>query len=318
MKQIDKSLLLTSASSKVPLLHSTQISLHRIAPSFDVVVGDTNENSLAFHFASRVWIMPLANDKNLGVILDGCLERNIKIILPTRDGELLFFAKHKIRFKENGIDVLVSNPLSVSRCLDKLLFYHYLNDLGFPAIPTSTDIESYSGTQFVVKERFGSGSLRVKKNVSAEDCLTVASTFQSPIIQPMIFGREFSVDVWVAENGTHAIASGRFRDYVVNGEAKVTSTFRDTYIEEVSISIAKALGISGLCVLQGFILDDETLLFIECNARIGGATTASINSGVPLIELLIADALRLDTAQILSQVSRNTITQIRAPYDYCL
>ena len=224
MKQIDKSLLLTSASSKVPLLHSTQISLHRIAPSFDVVVGDTNENSLAFHFASRVWIMPLANDKNLGVILDGCLERNIKIILPTRDGELLFFAKHKIRFKENGIDVLVSNPLSVSRCLDKLLFYHYLNDLGFPAIPTSTDIESYSGTQFVVKERFGSGSLRVKKNVSAEDCLTVASTFQSPIIQPMIFGREFSVDVWVAENGTHAIASGRFRDYVVNGEAKVTST----------------------------------------------------------------------------------------------
>ena len=62
---------------------------------------------------------------------------------------------------------------------------------------------------------------------------------------------------------------------------------------------------------------DKSVLFIECNARVGGATTASINSGVPLLDLLIADALKLDVDSILKQVIRRDLKQVRAPFDYC-
>lgn len=317
MKTKNRSLLLTSASSKVPLVFSAQRSLRSIAPELKLLVGDTREDSLAFHFNPHTWTMPKAINQNLDIILDGCVERNVKLILPTRDGELMFFSQHKEVFESKGIAVLVSNALGVNRCIDKLLFYNHLNEQGFPTIPTTTEIRGGLGTQFVIKERYGSGSIKVQINVSAADVAREALSFQEPIIQPLIRGREFSVDIWVSIDGNCAVSSPRFRDYVVDGEAKVTSTFQDEKLEKLSISIARALGLSGLCVLQGFILEDESYLFMECNARIGGATTASINSGVPLMDLLIADALELDVEPILNEARRRTLRQVRAPFDYC-
>ena len=37
--------------------------------------------------------MPIINELNLKKVIEGCKKRNIKIIIPTRDGELYFWAK---------------------------------------------------------------------------------------------------------------------------------------------------------------------------------------------------------------------------------
>jgi carbamoyl-phosphate synthase large subunit len=317
MRLENKSLLLTSASSKIPLIVATQNALQRTSPGHKLLIGDTDEKSLAFHFSPHSWVMPLTDNYNFNLILEGCLKRNVELILPTRDGELAFFSQYKDEFDSYGIRVLVSSTLGVSRCLDKLLFYDYLQSLNYPVIFTSTKVENCTGLRFVVKDRYGSGSILVKTNLSREDALRAALSFRNPVIQPMINGREFSVDVWISQSGASGVSSVRFRDVILDGEARVTSTFRDDKIENLAISMARAIGISGLCVLQGFILADKSVLFIECNARVGGATTASINSGVPLLDLLIADALKLNVETILKHFIRRDLKQVRAPFDYC-
>ena len=44
--------------------------------------------------------MPIINESNLKKIIEGCKKRNIKIIIPTRDGELYFWAKNIEIFKK--------------------------------------------------------------------------------------------------------------------------------------------------------------------------------------------------------------------------
>ena len=126
MRLENKSLLLTSASSKITLIVATQNALQRTSPGHKLLIGDTDEKSLAFHFSQHSWVMPLTDNYNFNLILDGCLKRNVELILPTRDGELAFFYQYKDEFDSYGIRVLVYSTLGVSRCLDKLLFYDYL------------------------------------------------------------------------------------------------------------------------------------------------------------------------------------------------
>ena len=66
--------------------------------------------------------MPITKDMNFQLILDGCLKRNIELIIPTRDQELLFWSKYKNKFKKNGIYVSISPIKTIKICNDKYLF----------------------------------------------------------------------------------------------------------------------------------------------------------------------------------------------------
>ena len=92
-------LLISSCGSKVPLLKAAQDAFARLGLPGGVIAGDISESSLSFYFAKSHWIMPEICDQNLEVILAGCLERNVRLILPTRDEELLWFAKNLDSFK---------------------------------------------------------------------------------------------------------------------------------------------------------------------------------------------------------------------------
>ena len=69
MRLENKSLLLTSASSKIPLIVATQNALQRTSPGHKLLIGDTDEKSLAFHFSPHSWVMPLTNNYNFNLIL---------------------------------------------------------------------------------------------------------------------------------------------------------------------------------------------------------------------------------------------------------
>ena len=173
------------------------------------------------------------------------------------------------------------SPLETVRiCIDKLVFCETLTKLGFPAIPTSTSVDTIGVTRVVLKERFGAGARGLLLDVAPLEATTRARELTAPLFQPFIRGVEYSADAYVGRNGRTRGVVARRRDVVVGGESQITTTLRHAGIESLCAQIAEKLGIFGHCVFQ--LIEDERgqLHVIECNARFGGASTLSIAAGL--------------------------------------
>jgi carbamoyl-phosphate synthase large subunit len=107
----------------------------------------------------------------------------------------------------------------------------------------------------------------------------------------------------------------RRREHVVNGESQVTSTFRDPDIEATAIRVLEALKLSGPVVLQAMISDDHQMHVIECNARFGGASTASIAAGLDPFYWSLLEACGADVSDCAFARLPNEIRQVRVPSD---
>ena len=310
-------LLISSSGNKVPILKAAQETLTRLRLSGDVIAGDINENALSFYFTNSQWLMPEISDKNLDVILEGCLKRKVRIILPTRDEELLFFAKNLDSFEQVGISIISSGSSTVQTCLDKLEFYKTLSQSSIPAIKTYANYHADLGNFATVKERFGSGAKRVRIGLDKLEAIKYSSELKNPVFQPTIIGEEFSIDIWASNDGIDILSSPRFRKLIVDGESKVTEIFKNDELTEISKNIVKALHLRGLAVIQGFFDRQGTVVINECNSRFGGASTATISAGGYILDLAILDFLGYSTKDLFESIKIKEITQVRVPLDTC-
>lgn len=309
-------ILVSSAGGKVPLISSLANTSTDKLGKIQVIVADTGSQSLSFFFTDEKYTVSSTIQANLEAHLEFCKTHNIQIVLPTRDGELEFWATNCESFRDIGVRVSISSPDSIALCSDKLAFYNQLNTSGYSAVPTSLNLGELEGNSYVVKERFGSASQNIGLDLSKDSALSWATKLASPIFQTYVSGIEYSVDVWRSQSGDVTVCSPRTRDKVVNGEAKVTSTILHNEVENLSQKLAELLDIKGLAVLQ-FIIDQQGKIWIiECNARVGGATTASVAAGAPLFELLFLDLMGLDYRHLASSVMIQEITQVRAEKDF--
>ena len=95
VKKVRLNILITSSSKKIPLIMACISAAKKINKNIKVICGDINKNSISKYVSNSFWKMPISKDMNFQLILDGCLKRNIKLIIPTRDQELLFWSKFK-------------------------------------------------------------------------------------------------------------------------------------------------------------------------------------------------------------------------------
>jgi carbamoyl-phosphate synthase large subunit len=311
-------ILLTSAGDKVPLVNSVLSTIAKSNLDLTLVLGDKRKDALSFYFAKNNWVMPETNHDNLRSIIEGCLDRNIKLILPTRDGELEFYSEHSREFQQKGINLIISENSTIKICRDKLKFHDVMKKSKIPIIPSSLVYESKFGDFVTVKERFGSGSRKVLSGLGREEAQDYARTLEHPIFQPTIRGKEFSIDTWASKDGLRIFSSPRLRIMIRDGESVITKVIKSEKISEVSHSLVQLLKIKGVAVIQGFINQYGHILINECNPRVGGASTATINAGGPLIELAILDFLDLPIDNLFESIKIKEITQIRASFDTCI
>ncbi|WP_210515922.1 NAD-dependent epimerase/dehydratase family protein [Hymenobacter terricola] len=315
--------LISSISAKVPLAEAVKNAATRFNATMQVVGGDLNPQALAFHYTDAHWVTPLTNDDNLAAIIQHCQAQGITRIIPTRDGELAFWARHRAALAEAGIAVLVSAPAAVQRCLDKLEFSTFGQQNGLPIIPTSLRIDALAADNaplpasaaFVVKERYGAGSLSLGLNLPYAAAVAHAQTLTEPIFQPFIQGREISVDGYVSHAGqVHGLVA-RTRDVVVRGESQVTTTFHDPALLARLTPIVEKLGLYGPFVLQALLTDDGGLHLIECNCRFGGASTLGIAAGVDSFFWFLQEAAGADLSSFPFRPSPVPLRQVRAAAD---
>jgi len=307
--------LVSSASRKVPLVRALQGAARKIGPAIKVVAGDLDEEALSQHVADDFWRMPRTEDVSLDALVSGCHERGIRMVVPTRDGELPFWARHRETFEAEGIDVLVSPLDSVETCLDKLAFARFGTKHGLPVIPAALGPDDIEADRMVVKERFGAGAKSIGIDLDRQAAIEWAHKLENPIYQPFVSGNEISIDAWMDRDHQVKGLVLRRRDSVANGESQVTSTFRDPALEVVARRALEALKLRGPVVLQGFVDNENKLHIIECNSRFGGASTASIEAGLDMFYWSLLESGGADLSNCPFDRVVGEVRQIRVPSD---
>ena len=313
--------LVTSLAGKAPLLRAVQAAARRLHYATRVIGADLNPQALARPLANEFWPMPALRDEALPELLAGLKARNIAYLIPTRDGELAFWSRHRAVLAAAGVAVLVSAPEAVQRCLDKLEFAVFGQRHGLPVIATTRDINALTERQpppptaFVVKERHGAGSLSLGLNLPYAAAVNHAHTLQEAIFQPFIQGREISVDGYVDRAGRVQGLVARTRDVVVRGESQVTTTMADAALVARILPIIEKLCLYGPFVLQALLTEDDSLHLIECNCRFGGASTLGIAAGVDSFFWFMQEAAGADLRQFPFLPAAGPLRLVRAASD---
>lgn len=307
--------LISSAAGKVPLVRAMMSAVKQINSFGQVFAGDINSQAMSSYVADAFWVMPPTRDEYLNEIISGLNQRQINIVLPTRDGELIFWSSHAKRLASEGVKVIVAKPESLRRCLDKLEFAHFGSAHNLPFIPASECLDDVQGEFVVVKERFGAGSRSIGLRLNRADAIVHAQKLECPIFQPYVDGQEISIDAWI--DGQHHVKGLilRQRNHVVNGESLVTTTFSDTSLEAQVKTILESMKLSGPVVMQAMITADGSLQVIECNPRFGGASTTSIAAGLDSLHWSLLEQLGVDLAAWPFNRIPGQIRQIRLPND---
>lgn len=310
-----KSILITSISKKVPLIMAVRVAAEKIGCFGDIHGCDTNENCIAKYMVDKFWLSPPLSELSRDQIFDYCQHHHITAIIPTRDAELPFFAQHKNWFAENGIHIMVSNSKSIQVCLDKKDFADALIQLNMPAIPTYLSADEIQPAYYVVKERKGAGSLTVGLTMPKLAAIEYASHLNEPIFQSFIEGIEYTIDLYRDRSGTVKGCVARERNLVVHGESQVTTTKRKPVLEALCSEVAHALDLYGHATFQAIESVEDNYSLIECNARFGGASTASVAAGLDTFYWFLLECCGASLEQYPFQRKAGELRQIRYPAD---
>ncbi len=271
--------LVTSASRKLPLLRAIAEELTVVAPGATVVASDADPGCLAAYAWDRFLPFPRLDDVAPQTVIDAVTAVAPELLIPTRDADVLFFADHHETLAARGTWCLAGTEVAVARCLDKLAFAVALTDAGVPVIPTVLDPVAARSDRLVVKERHGAGSRGLGLDLAPGPAATLAEALAEPVFQPYVPGREVSIDAYRARDGRLLGVIVRSRDLVVGGESKVTTTVDGAPYAELTSAALTALGLTGHAVLQAIDGPDGPVL-VECNPRLGGASTLSLAAGL--------------------------------------
>ncbi len=286
-------ILVSSISAKVSIVGLVRVALERVFENDAYVLwgADASPLCVAKMFVDKFWQMPLLSELSIESFIEFCLANNIQYVIPSRDGELTFYARNRDVLGDKGIYVMVSPFESITTCVDKALFSECLKkDVGH-FIETSNNLEDISSEVITVKPQHGSGSKGLGIALTREEALVFSQSIKDPIFQQHIVGREFSADLFVNNAGISIGPVLRWRDLVVDGESKITTTFRNESVEAKTNELAVKLGLYGHAVVQGFITDEGELFFIEVNCRIGGASYLGFEAGLKSIDWFLLESL---------------------------
>ncbi|MCX7955042.1 MAG: ATP-grasp domain-containing protein [Bacteroidales bacterium] len=306
------SILITSVSKKIPLINIIRASSKKFSNNLKIIGGDCDKNCIGKYFTDEFWKMKLTEKYSLRDIITECKKRNIKYIIPTRDNELMFWAKIKNELKKHNIHVMVSPPQTIKITNDKLLFYNTLKNK-YPVIETSTKIEDIKSTYYVVKERFGAGSRKIGINLTYNKAIDFAKELENPIFQPFIEGKEISIDVYVTKEGKCKEVVLRERNLIVNGESHISTIFNNRKLKLLFSELSEFLNIRGHAIFQAIIKGNNAYI-IECNCRLGGASTLSICSGLETIYWFLLEANNENINTYYSKIEPQKLIRVYNDY----
>lgn len=286
---MEVNILITSVSRKVWLVKAFKTALQGEGIKGNIVSVDINPLSAGFFLSDKHYLASSSEHNFIPTILEICKKENIKLLIPTRDGELLLFAKSKQMFEKQGTHVMVSSPEVIETCNDKYRFYQFLTRSNIPTPKTCLpDQSNFSSAHYplLVKSRCGSRSKDVFNVKNEKELKFFINYLPRSVIQEFVNGKEYTVDLFSDFNGKVLTVVPRERIEVFCGESYKAKTVRDNQIMEQAKNLAPKIGTIGHITIQ-CIKNDKEIKFIEINPRFGGGAILSIKAGANTPLLLL-------------------------------
>ena len=279
-------ILITSASRKVWLIKAFQRALSEEGGG-EVIAIDANPRSAALYFADKGYVIPPGlGEEFLTAVQDICQKHRIKLLIPTRDEELPFFARARQKLQSIGTTVMVPGLNTVEICQDKRLFIEFCLKHGFRTPETyETTKENFKFPVFV-KERFGKGSKWAFLAESKSDLDYLLQRLKEPIIQEYIEAPEYTVDLFADFSSRVLSVVPRERLLVFGGESFVGKTCKNWDIIQEATRLAQSLGLVGHNTIQCFWHQGQ-VKFIEVNPRYGGGANLGFAAGAFTPRMLV-------------------------------
>ena len=136
------------------------------------------------------------------------------------------------------------------------------------------------------KPRQGAGSRGIRL-VPDRQALEALPTDEGLIVQDLLPGEEYSVDVIADANGGIVAAVPRTRARVDSGVAIAGRTVRDPELEDTAAAVARAIGLVGVANVQLRRDRSGRAMLLEVNPRFPGALPLTIAAGVDIPSLVV-------------------------------
>lgn len=261
---------------------------------YEVVVTDADPfaNGLQLPGVIARVAYPANSDNYAENLLSTCRETRPDAILPTVEAELPQLISLQPTLNKLGVSTWLPEPQAVRACSDKAEFHRVLTDHHLPT-PQSWLPEQIEDVPtrlpLVIKPRHGQGSQNVMFCESRLQARALCQLIPDPLIQTRVQGREFTADCLVDRDGQASVIL-RYRLLTKGGLSIVGETFHDQRLADTVTATLTAVGITGLCCAQGFLIDDPAtpVLMTEINARIAGGFTLAEAAGADLVRQTIA------------------------------
>ncbi len=311
-------ILITSVSRKVWLVKALKdaISLEKIDGK--VMSVDINALSAGFYATDKHQIVPPSSDpKFIHALLKICEKENVRLLIPTRDDELVLFAENKEKFENKGVKVMISDQETIRICNDKYKFYQFLTENNFPTpktyLPNQIDLSSIR-YPLIIKSNLGSGGKNIFKVENESELSFFLNYVPDSIVQEFIDGKEYTIDLFSDFDKNVLTIVPRERIETFCGESYKGRTVEDDEMIKKAKSLAETLGTVGHITIQ-CIKNDSGIEFIEINPRFGGGANLGFASGANTPVMLLKLLLGEEVKPSIGKYNKN-LTMLRYTEDY--
>ena len=292
-------MLITSAGRRAGLVECFRASAKRMDIDLAVHACDLHPDlSAACALSDRSFAAPRCSEPDyIPTLLDYARQNEIALVVPTIDTELSPLAAARPDFAELGVYVHVSPEPVIDIVRDKKRTMDVLADAGVPTPRTAT-LEQFRNTctdwdwPLFVKPVAGSASRGI---ALLRDMSEMKDQYPEPmLVQEALGGDEYTVNVFIDDDGVMQSAIPHWRMSVRAGEVEKGRTVRRAEFEQIARGVAAALPEArGVLCFQLF--DDPRLgpRVIEINARFGGGYPLADRAGGRFAENLLRTVLQM-------------------------
>jgi carbamoyl-phosphate synthase large subunit len=284
-----KNILILSASRKTLLCRW----FLKAAKKFGIGVlgADLNPNAQALSLLDGGISLPsLTYPSFIDELLSQIRKNQIKLVIPTREDELLFLPNFIKRIQGEGCLVLCNLPAITKKLINKAEFTRFcIDELGFKNLQVITSPREATDEDFPLFFRGDKTRSSLKIKIRNQEELEAAFLLsEGGIATTFLEGQEISIDCYVSREGKIIYNVPRTRDIVLGGESIVTTTIESTICTETARRFLVMSGIKGPSVLQG-IFNGKDFIPFEINLRFGGASVLSFKAAYSGPELALKE-----------------------------
>lgn len=293
--------LITSAAAKVLLVRSFQRAV--ASSGGKVIAADISPYSVALYMADEAVLLPPDTSPDFAdALLAFCGEKDIRLIVPTRDAELAVFAECKERFQGAGVTVLVPAGEVLDICQDKRRFIEYCKQHDWPVAQDYDPSQTPPCFPVFVRPAKGAAGKGARQIETIEQWQAISAEARSKlVVQDIVEAPEYTVDVLLGLNGEPLQACARLRIRTLAGESQIGRIEDRPELTDSALRLCAELGLVGHVTVQAFFGEDG-LSFIEINPRFGGGSNLSIEAGLAsperIVQLVMGDTSALASREI--------------------